>query len=112
MNVHLRIAVAAGAGAEDVEGELVNIAADGMLVRAPIDAPSQSSIVLRFRMLGNRECEARGRVTAQTNGDLEIGLEQRSPDMERFLGELEKLPVPLRPIYLADVLQPRLDVAG
>lgn len=112
LNVHLRIAVATASETETVEGELVSIAQDSMLVRAPIELLPQAQVSLCFQLLGDRTCEARGRVIARQDDAYEIVLEQRSPDMERCLDELDKLPVSLRPVYLADVIQPRLDVTG
>ncbi|HWN71819.1 MAG TPA: PilZ domain-containing protein [Haliangium sp.] len=111
VNVHLRVTVIPRSGAEPVEGELVNIGADSMFVRAPIKVSPGKMVHLRFRMLAKRVCEARGQVVWQQDGGFGVVIEERNPAMDSFLREAAKLTPNLRQIYLADVLYPRIDVA-
>jgi hypothetical protein len=111
VTVHLRVTVIPRSGAEPVEGELVNIGADSMFVRAPIKVSPGKMVHLRFRMLATRVCEARGQVVWQQDGGFGVVIEERNAAMDSFLREAAKLTPNLRQIYLADVLYPRIDVA-
>lgn len=111
VNVHLRVTVIPRSGAEPVEGELVNIGADSMFVRAPITVSPGKMVTLRFRMLSKRVCEASGQVVWHQDGGFGVVIEERNAAMDSFLREAAKLTPNLRQIYLADVLYPRIDVA-
>lgn len=111
VDLHLRIMVAAGSQAEPVEGVLVNIAPDGLLVQTPLVVSAGAPVTLSFRMLARRVCEARGHVLWYQDASFEMTLDECNPGMHSFIYEISKLPMSLRQIYLADILHPRIEVS-
>ena len=111
VDIHLRILVAAGSQPEPVDGVLMNIAPDGLLMQAPLLIRPGTQVTVSFRMLARRVCEARGHVVSQQDTNFEVALDERNPDMDSFIHEVSKLPMSLRQIYLADILHPRIEVS-
>ena len=114
---HERVAVdvpatVASGGAEQ-SARLRDVAAGGMFVASAAAASPGARVVLRFRMLRQRVCEATGVVVRCGPGEhgFAVAFERTNPAMDSFVNSLAKLPEHLRVIYLADVIDPRLELS-
>lgn len=102
--------------AETFDVVLVDMSRGGVLVeprRARFDdqlPPVGARSTLTFKMLGNRLCEANGRVVRHQNGTFAIAFQELNRAMESFLRHLARLPSALRDIYVIDVYRPRLSL--
>jgi hypothetical protein len=93
-------------------GRLRDVAAGGVFVASAAPATPGARVVLRFRMLRQRVCEAAG-VVVRTGGDergFAVAFERTNPAMDSFVHSLARLPEHLRVIYLADVIDPQLEL--
>lgn len=70
--------------------------------------PVGARSTLTFRMIGNRMCEATGRVVRHHERGFAIAFQELNRAMESFLRHLAKLPTALRRIYIIDVHEPHL----
>lgn len=109
IGTNLRVTIVNSAD-NPIEGELVSISRDRMLLRCAETPVSGAPINLSFRVLSRRVCEASGRVNWSRDGEFEVTLGACNEDMERSIEELAKLPLSLRQIYLADILDPRIHI--
>ena len=93
---------------------LIDVAAGGAFVGTSSPPRLGSVVNLSFRMLAERQCEASGRVVwrSTANGRIGFGVsfDDANPAMQNFTTVLAKLPASLHPVYLADVLDPRIEV--
>lgn len=100
-------------GEVDQAARLRDVAAGGAFFASAAAADPGTRVVLRFRMLRQRVCEATGVVVraAADEPGFAIAFQQTNPAMDSFLRCLLKLPEHLRVIYLADVIDPRLELS-
>lgn len=114
---HERVAVDVPATVASDAGEqsarLRDVAAGGMFVASAATAAPGARVVLRFRMLRQRVCEAAGVVVRCGSGEhgFAVAFERTNPAMDSFVNSLARLPEHLRVIYLADVIDPRLELS-
>ncbi len=100
----------------DGKAMLVNVARGGVFVGTDSPAKVGSLVHLQFRMLKARVCQAVGTVVWQraNANDQTAGFGVRFVDtnqnMDSFVRNVSSLPAKLRTIYLADVLEPRIEL--
>ncbi len=110
IETHLRLTILHGPDGDPIEGELVSIGRDKMLVRcAELPAPGML-VTLHFRVLSRRVCEARGQVTWSRDGSFGVAFSSVNEALGRSIDELASLTPNLRQIYLADILYPRIEL--
>ena len=91
-----------------------NVALGGVYVKtaAPVDIGVR--VRLSFRLVSKLNCEATGKVVWQTcegkTPGFGVSFEESNPQMSNFTKGLGRLPDQLRTFYLADVLDPRIQV--
>jgi hypothetical protein len=114
---HERVAVdvpatVASGGAEQ-SARLRDVAAGGVFVASSAAAAPGARVVLRFRMLRQRVCEAAGVVVrcGSSEHGFAVAFEHTNPAMDSFVHSLARLPEHLRVIYLADVIDPRVELS-
>jgi Tfp pilus assembly protein PilZ len=99
---------------ENRDAVVIDVATGGAFIRTSRPARVGSTVSLTFRMLAERRCEASGRVVWRSTEDgrtgFAISFEDANPAMRSFTRSLAKLPPKLRSVYLADVLDPRIEV--
>ncbi len=110
IEIQLRIRVASGSDSQLVDGIVISVASDGAVCQAPVALPIGAEVKLQFRFIGKRSCEAYGQVSWHRDGRFRVAFTGRNEQMDSFLSQLYKLTAPLRPIYLADILEPLLTV--
>ena len=97
----------------DRRARVVDVARGGIFVGTERPAAIGAPIRLSFRTLTTR-CDASGRVVwRRVEGEprgFGVEFDSVSPQMNAFVAQLERLSVKLRPIFLADVLEPRVEV--
>lgn len=93
---------------------VIDVADGGAFIETSRPARVGALVSLTFRMLAERRCEATGRVVWRTTDSVRTGFairfEDANPAMQSFTRSLAKLPPKLRSVYLADVLDPRIEV--
>ena len=93
---------------------LINVGSGGAFVATSARPAIGSKVILRFRMLVKQVCEASGTVIRNESADDPTGFafvfDHTNYQMDCFLRSVVRLPPKLRPVYLADVLEPRLTV--
>lgn len=103
-------------GIGDKEAILVNVGRGGLFVGTDTPAEIGSLIHLQFRMLKTRVCQAVGTVVWQrpTNDEQRSGFGvafvDTNKNMDSFVRNVSSLPERLRMIYLADVMDPRIEL--
>jgi len=119
--VNLKVAVVGDAedGDELQQAMLVNVARGGVFVGTDTPAEVGSLIHLQFRMLKARICQAVGTVVwkrgitdqaEQTAAGFGVAFVDTNKNMDAFVRNVSALPEKLRGIYLADVLDPRIEL--
>ena len=105
--------------ATDIRIVLIDLGSGGVLIRLKraenpdelLPAPPLGArTTLTFKMIGDRLCEATGPVVRHQNDCFAIRFEVLNQAMQSFTQQLAKLPVPLRELYIADILHPRLEL--
>lgn len=95
---------------------LVNVARGGVFVGTAAPAEVGSVVHLQFRMLKARVCQAVGTVVWQRAMDdahpagFGVAFVSTNKEMDSFVRSISNLPEKLRAIYLADVLDPRIEL--
>ncbi|MEM9488024.1 MAG: PilZ domain-containing protein [Myxococcota bacterium] len=97
---------------DNVAIEVGNFAPGGIYVRTNQTLPTGTEVELRFRMIADRVCEARGRVVWQNGSGFGVAFEVTNEHMDLFTSQLIKLPRHLHLFYLADILHPELAIAA
>lgn len=99
-----------GPDAENIAVEVGNFAPGGIFVKAANPLLPGSIIEVSFRMIANRVCKAKGRVAWNGDAGFGIAFDDTNEDMDRFTAQLLELSPHLHRFYLADVLDPELQV--
>lgn len=101
---------------DEDKATLVNVARGGLFVGTATPAEVGSLVHLQFRMLKARVCQAVGTVVWQRTGTDEaqpgfgVAFVNTNSNMDMFVRTIASLPAKLRTIYLADVLEPRIEL--
>ena len=92
---------------------LSNMARGGVFVATPAPAAVGTRLTLRFRLVSTLVCEASGRVVwrTETRG-FGVAFETTNKHMDSFTRGLAVIPAALRTFYLADVIDPRIELAS
>jgi hypothetical protein len=69
-------------------------------------------VTLSFYMIGNRLCQAAGRIVRHHDHGFAVAFDDINQAMQSFTHQLAKLPPPLRTLYVADLLHPTLALEG
>lgn len=114
VDVGLRGTIRLSPGAMETEATVVNFARGGVYVRSASTPPLGTPVALRFRMLLEHTYEAHGHVVRwdREHGGFGVAFAETNAAMEEFAHYLTKLPAPLRPVYLADVLYLQLEATA
>lgn len=103
-------------GGDSDRATLLNVAHGGVFVHTETPAEVGARIQLQFRMLKARVCEATGTVVWRRASDATqpsgfgVAFSQTNDNMKSFVRNISSLPEKLRAIYLADVLDPRIEL--
>jgi Tfp pilus assembly protein PilZ len=92
---------------------LANMARGGVFVATPEPAAVGARVTLRFRLVSTLACEASGRVAWRSDARVPgfgVAFETTNKHMDSFTRGLEKVPDGLRTFYLADVIDPRIEL--
>lgn len=93
---------------------LGNVALGGLYVRTPAPVDIGVRVKVSFRLVSKLVCEATGKVVWQrSDGEhpgFGVSYEEANSQMSDFTKGLGRLPDKLRTFYLADVLDPRVQV--
>ncbi len=97
----------------ETTARVVDIARGGAFVRTRRPAAVGSPVRLRLRTLATKSCEAGGRVVWRrptVRPGFGVCFDDTNEAMQMFVRSLERLSLPLRSIYLADVIDPHVEV--
>lgn len=92
--------------------EVGNVAPGGIFIKTANAPGAGSRIELRFRMIGDKLCEATGRVVWSSEMGFGVAFDETNPHMDLFTRQLMKLSPNLHMFYLADILSPEIRVIG
>ncbi len=110
--IEVNIAAKLVAHATEHSATLANMARGGVFVATAAAAPVGAQVTLRFRLVSALHCEASGRVVWQRDSaGFGVVFEATNKHMESFTRGLAVVPEALRTFYLADVIDPRIEIA-
>jgi Tfp pilus assembly protein PilZ len=92
---------------------LANMASGGVFVATTDPAAVGARVKLRFRLVSTLECEASGRVVwRSTAGEAGFGVafESTNKHMASFTRGLSRVPDTLLTFYLADIIDPHIEI--
>ena len=90
---------------------LANIASGGVFVATAAPAAIGARVKLRFRLVSTLECEASGRVVWRAaDGGFGVAFESTNKHMDSFTNGLVRVPATLLTFYLADVIDPHIEI--
>ncbi len=92
---------------------LANIASGGVFVATAAPAAIGARVKLRFRLVSTLECEASGSVvwrSTASGAGFAVAFESTNKHMDSFTRGLAAMPDTLLTFYLADVIDPHIEI--
>jgi len=96
-----------------IPGDLRNLSAGGLCFHCRAPVTLSDEITLRFRLMPDRVCTARGEVVRYgTEKDYGIEFAETNDDLTEFLTDLLKLREDLHDDFIGQIMEPSLVIAS